>query len=36
MRKAIGLVDRVESLDATVERITAPLRARAAKARLAP
>ena len=32
--KGLGLVDRVESLDATVERITAPLRAKAAKARL--
>jgi hypothetical protein len=28
-------VDRIETLDATVERLTAPLRARAAKARLA-
>jgi signal peptide peptidase SppA len=33
--KGLGLLDRVESLDATVERVTAPLRARAAKARLA-
>ena len=32
--KGLGLVDRVESLDATVERLAAPLRARAAKARL--
>lgn len=33
--KDLGLVDRVESLDAAVERVAAPLRARAAKARLA-
>ena len=33
--KGLGLVDRVESLDATVERLTAPLRAKAARARLA-
>ncbi len=33
--KGLGLVDRVEALDATVERITAPLRARAARAKLA-
>jgi protease-4 len=32
--KGLGLVDRVEPLDTTVERLTAPLRARAAKARL--
>jgi len=32
--KALGLVDRVETLDATVDRVAAPLRARAAKARL--
>ncbi len=33
--KGLGLVDRVEALDATVERLAAPLRAKAAKARLA-
>ncbi|MGE0191179.1 MAG: S49 family peptidase [Planctomycetota bacterium] len=33
--KGLGLVDRVESLDAAVERLAAPLRAKAAKARLA-
>ncbi len=33
--KGLGLVDRVEPFDATVERLTAPLRARAAKVRLA-
>lgn len=32
--KGHGLVDRVESLDAAVERLTAPLRAKAARARL--
>ncbi len=32
--KGLGRVDRVETLDATVERLTAPLRARAAKVRL--
>ena len=32
--RSLGLVDRVDSFDATLERITAPLRARAAKARL--
>jgi signal peptide peptidase SppA len=32
--KGLGLVDRVESLDSTVERLTAPLRAKAAKARI--
>jgi len=32
--KGLGLVDRVETLDATVERIAAPLRAKAAKVRL--
>lgn len=34
--KGLGLVDRVESLDAAVERLAAPLRAKAAKSRLAP
>lgn len=33
--KRLGLVDRVEALDATIERLTAPMRARNAKARLA-
>ncbi|MCA9316894.1 MAG: S49 family peptidase [Planctomycetes bacterium] len=33
--KGLGLLDRVEALDASVERLAAPLRARAAKARLA-
>lgn len=33
--KGLGLVDRVETLDAVVERLAAPLRAKAAKARLA-
>ena len=33
--KGLGLVDRVETLDAAVERLAAPLRAKAAKGRLA-
>jgi ClpP class serine protease len=32
--RELGLVDRVESLDATIERAAAPLLARSAKARL--
>jgi len=32
--KGLGLVDRVETLDVAVERVAAPLRAKAAKARL--
>lgn len=32
--KGLGLVDRVETLDATVERLAAPLRAKTARARL--
>jgi len=32
--KGLGLVDRVETLDTAVERLTAPLRSRAAKVRL--
>ena len=34
--KSLGLVDRVEPLDASVERMAAPLRAKTAKSRLAP